>query len=575
MKKEKLRDSLPALETKSFLDGNGASVKGFFDFCKQNTPLVISVALAVLFVYGIILFNITLTGDTILYTVGTKEMNGPVFTELGYYNIRMDCLSLGRWTQVLLSDLFFIKESGIYASNFIGIVSVWIFSMLFSYFIAVFTRNTNRRNGLIPLALILLTYSVWGMYFLNIYGNKIQTLFISLTLISVYLLYDGLFSKNKIKLFTSFVLAVFSFGVYQSFIILFPCIVFIFFVLLQENSNLSSKEYSFLCLKLFVFLIAALIFNTIVANIFKSILNVPRNSYATGTMIWHKTNIRSIFANILGLGYLITIGLIPFIHSLFMPIMESMYGSSLAPYGGSITDNILLYSRTIGNVLLLPAGIMFLVMIFINAKNRIPKGRRLLYVLAGIGIPVSTLFTVIASGEIRGVRVLYTLPFAAAFVFYYVSYTQKTVLRRIFYCLILSTAFYQAQVSQGMLEGAVRTSEFDMNTAFDISALIREADKNDNAPKVAFIGNMRHFKNQIFPAFDITARSPFERWSLGDMPYPTNIASMYMATLGFNYDIPTPEQIQEAYEASRDMPAYPAKGCVKNLGDVIVVKMGE
>jgi hypothetical protein len=48
-----------------------------------------------------------------------------------------------------------------------------------------------------------------------------------------------------------------------------------------------------------------------------------------------------------------------------------------------------------------------------------------------------------------------------------------------------------------------------------------------------------------------------------------------MNALGFNYDLPTPEQIEEAYEASRDMPSYPKTGCVKNLGDVVVVKMGE
>lgn len=556
-------------------EGESASFNGFVDFCKRNMPLVISVTLAVFFVYGIILFNIAMTGDTILYNAAPQKINSPGFAEFNYYTARMDCLSLGRWAQVLLSDLFFIKEAGIYAANFIGVVSVWMFSMLFCYFIAIFTRNTNRRNGLIPLALVLLTYSVWSMYFLNVYGNRTQTLFTTVILISVYLLYDALLSKNKIKLLTSFVLIVFSFGVYQSFIILFPCIVFIFFVLLQENSNLPLKEYSFLCLKLFMFFIAAVIFNTIINNIVKLILSVPGNSYATGTMIWHKTNIKSIIANILGLGYLITIGLIPFIHSLFTPIMESMYGSSVGPYGEAIANNILQYSRTIGNVLLLPAGIMFLIMIFINAKKRIPKGRRILYVLAGIGIPVSMFFTVIASGEVRGVRVLYTLPFAAAFMFYYVSYTQKIVLRRTFYCLILATAFYQAQVSQGILEGAVRTSEFDMNVAFDISARIRESAKNDEAPRVAFIGNMRHFKDRIFPAFDLPSRSPFERFSLGDMSYQTNIASIYMNTLGFYYDLPTPEQIEEAYEASGDMPAYPLEGCVKNLSDVVVVKMGD
>jgi hypothetical protein len=49
----------------------------------------------------------------------------------------------------------------------------------------------------------------------------------------------------------------------------------------------------------------------------------------------------------------------------------------------------------------------------------------------------------------------------------------------------------------------------------------------------------------------------------------------FMNIFGFNYSLPTPDQMREAYEASGDMPAYPLEGCVKNLGDVVGVKMGD
>ncbi|MDR2803096.1 MAG: glucosyltransferase domain-containing protein [Treponema sp.] len=573
MSKNNLEKKEPLPAGQLFLGGEGASFSGFIEFCKRNMPLVISVTLAVLFVYGVFLFNISVIGEAILRFAASH--NPIEFLRSSDYTIETDILGVKRWTIWLFSNLFLIKESGVYACNFIAIVSIWTFSMLFCYFIAVFTKNTNRRNGFIPLALAVLTYPVWPMNFPNLYMVRINMIFIAVMLIAIYLFYAGFLSGNKTYLVISFVLTVLCFGSYQPFLPLFLCIVFIFFILLQENSNLQPKEYGLLCIKLFLFFLAAFILSFIIGRIVQSALNVPNGSYVTGIMVWNKASLTSVIANILGLGYFTTIGMIPFVHTLFTPLMETMYGSSVGPYGKSIVENVLLYSRTTGNILLLPAGITFIVFIFINAKKYIPKSRRLLYILAGFGVPLSIFFLVIVSGEVRGLRILYSLPFASAFMFYYVSRGQKTILRRLFYCLILAVSFYQAQVSQNIFEGIVRTSEYDTIAAFDINSRVSKVMEDGEKLPLAFIGNKHTFEKQIFPAFDITARSPFERWSLDDMPYQTNMVIPFMNLFGFNYDIPANEQIKEAYEASFDMPAYPAAGCVKKLDGVIVVKMGE
>jgi hypothetical protein len=577
MSKNNLEKKEPLPAGQLFLGGEGASFGGFIEFCKRNMPLVISVTVAALFVYGVFLFNVSVIGDTLLrFATSHNPVKFNWINGLTYdYTIETDTLSLKRWTHWLFANLFLIKESGVYAGNFISIVSIWTFSMLFCYFIAVFTKNTNRRNGFIPLAFTLLTCPIWSLNLPNLYMVRINMVFIAVMLIAVYLLYAGFLSGNKTYLVISFVLTVLCFGSYQPFIPLFLCIVFIFFLLLQENSNLQPKEYGILCLKLFLFFLAAFIFRSIIGNIFQSAFNIPENSYVTGTMIWNKSSLISVMANILGLGYFTTIGMIPFVHTLFTPLMETMYGSSVGPYGKSIVENVLLYSRTAGNILLLPAGIAFIVFVILNTKNRIPKRRRLLYLLAGFGVPLSIFFLVIVSGEVRGLRILFCLPFAAAFMFYYVSCGQKTVLRRLLYGLILVVSFYQAQISQNLLEGIVRTSEYDTIAAFDINSRVSEVTEDGEKLPLAFIGNKHTFEKQIFQSFDITARSPFERWSLGDMPYQTNVAIAFMNMLGFNYDTPTSEQMDAAYAASFDMPAYPAAGCVKKLDGVIVVKMGE
>jgi hypothetical protein len=559
---ENLQNKSPPLRKKSFCGGAGASFNGFIDFCKRNTPLVITVSFAAIFVYGLILFNITATGDN------AAILNDPGLME-------RDLIAMGRWTTEPLLRLFFIKESGIYASNFIFVFSIWLFSILFCYFIAVLTKNTERRNGFIPLALIVLTYSVWPQYFQCFLPNKIRPVFICLTLINVYLLFDGLLSKNKIKTTIGFVLSILTFGEYEPFVPLFLCITFIYFVLLQENSNLPSKEYALLCLKLFIAFIAAFAMSTIIGKIIKSTLIGYEWDYVTRHFIWNKSNILSVIFAILAQGYIVTIGALPFVHNLFSPIIIGVYGGNYGSFG-PITELVFNSARAVASPLLLPAAVLFLVMVFINAKKRIPQGRRLLYILAGFGVPCSIFLLAAVSGELFGIRTLYALPFAAAFMFYYVSYRQKKVLRRVFYCMILGTAFYQAQISQNLLETAVRVSDYDTMMAFDIGARIRDVLENGKKPPVAYIGKINHpLENQVlFNMMDFGA-SNFNSWSPNHKDYLTGRVRPFMGILGFNYGMPAPPQTERAYEASRDMPSYPENGCVKNLGDVIVVKIGE
>jgi hypothetical protein len=338
---------------------------------------------------------------------------------------------------------------------------------------------------------------------------------------------------------------------------------------------LPSKDYVLLCLKLFIAFIAAFALTTVIGKIVKSALALHDSDYVTRHMVWNKAAVKTIIAGILAQIYVLTIGAIPFVHSIFAPMMSAMYGSGADPFNRPIADTVLSVSQSVGNIFLLPAVILFLVIIFINAKKRIPAGRRLLYVLAGFGIPVSILFLVLVSGEVIGTRILYALPFAAAFMFYYVSYRQKTVLRRVFYCLVLGSAFYQAQISQSLLEASVRLGEMDAKIAFDLDARTRGILENGKKLPVVFIGNINHpFDRQIFRANE-AGRSAFESWLPADKGFLSERVLTLMNVYGFTYDIPSPEQAERAYKLSRDMPSYPENGCMKNLGDVIVIKMGD
>jgi hypothetical protein len=113
-----------------------------------------------------------------------------------------------------------------------------------------------------------------------------------------------------------------------------------------------------------------------------------------------------------------------------------------------------------------------------------------------------------------------------------------------------------------------------MNMAFDLDTRIRSALGTGEKLPVAYIGGFDHpFKNQIRGRM-ASGISDFNFWSTSWMEFPYERNPILMNAYGFRYDIPTSEQIHAAYEASHDMPAYPLEGCVKNLGDVVVVKLG-
>jgi hypothetical protein len=48
-----------------------------------------------------------------------------------------------------------------------------------------------------------------------------------------------------------------------------------------------------------------------------------------------------------------------------------------------------------------------------------------------------------------------------------------------------------------------------------------------------------------------------------------------MNSLGFNYEMPSEEQMKKARDISMVMPNYPSDGCVRLLDDVIVVKISD
>ncbi len=69
---------------------------------------------------------------------------------------------------------------------------------------------------------------------------------------------------------------------------------------------------------------------------------------------------------------------------------------------------------------------------------------------------------------------------------------------------------------------------------------------------------------------------PVTRYATGEGQYTTpNELHNFAKALGVTFKQPTSEQQKRALEESQTMPAFPADGSVKNMGDFVIVKLGE
>jgi hypothetical protein len=378
------------------------SLTGFYNFCNKNAPLLIAVTIALFFAYGIKLFWYSIGIDTELFMAERDREDRWI-------------MSLGRFGFVLLSKIWHIKEFNPFTAFFSAFCLIWFFTISWCYIIAIFSRDTGRNNKLIPFALVFITMPIWAEQFYFLLQAAENAFILSLCPYIIYLLYKGFIDQEKGIIICASILLVFMTSVYQPIVPFFCCGVFICFVLLQEYSDYEPKVYRNLCLKLFITLIGSLAAYFIIARaIIPGIFHIEHSEYLGNMIEWGQRPFKENIIYILIFSYNLTIGHISLVQDIANPIMANH-----ARTGIEAVKVLTRESRVLGNILLLPGTVLFLLQIIVVMRRKIPQGRRLLYMLAGIGIPLSIMFLAIAVGSNSDPRTLYTLPLALSFMLFY------------------------------------------------------------------------------------------------------------------------------------------------------------
>ena len=530
------------------------SINGFTAFCKKNIPLIFAVSIALFFIYGIRLFWYSIGYDTDLFMEDKSEF------------LTMNTLS-GRWGLTMLINIWYIKEFNPFAAFFVAFCLIWLFTISWCYIIAIFSGDTDRNNKLIPFALVFITMPIWVDQFYFILQSAEIAFVITLCPFIIYFLYKGFLENQRGKIICAFVLLVFIFSVYQAMIPLFCCGVFLCFLLLMENTEYKPKIYWNLCLKLIITAICAFAIYFIIFKIITtSFMGDRKVDYLNSFFMWGQMPVMENIRNLFKFVYVTTIGGIPLVQKL------------VAPYTYSEgTRNFMYYlqiAKVHGNSLLLPAVLFFYFKMTVFTFKAIPKGRRILYFLAGICIPLTIILLTLTGGAEIPIRSVFSLPLAFAFMLYYliVKYNRKIAV--VIYGLALLIAINNAQIgAQLFFSDQMRYNE-DVRLAYQLNDLILQAQPENGKLPVAFIGRYKTSAedNVNFLKGEIIGNTVFSWiWKFET----TKHCIAFMNSVGFYLDTPDENSLKQAKEEALSMPSYPDNGCVKRYNDCIIVKLSD
>jgi hypothetical protein len=534
------------------------SLKHFLDFCGKNVPLVIAVTLALFYTYGIKLFWYDIGIDTELF-MDDK------------YGMLLSQIKIGRFGLNLLTRLWHIKEYNPFTFFAVTFCLIWCFTLSWCYIIAVFGKNTDRNNALIPFALVFMTMPVWAEIFYFVFQAAETAFIITLCPYVIYFLFKGFLEAKKADIFCAFFMLVFMISVYQAIVPLFCCGVFLCFILLRQNSGYPANVYTLLCFKLFVALAAALaVYSCIDRLIIPAVFHIEKGDYVDSMNQWGKVPVARNIVHIMRAGYVYTVGQVG-----QLPVVQNFIARH-ARFGMQTAKGLAKMSRVHGNILLLPLAVFFIVEMIRTARKKIPAGGRILYALAGIGVPLSIMLLAIVGGNFPPIRAQWAMPLAVAFMAYFLVKTYRKKAATIVCVLALFTAAYQIEITSQLFYSDHIRYTHDVYTARDLAEKIKTVQNGINSLPVVFIGNYE--AGNVFTKNFLQGQVPGHSFFEWDETGNTGRIVAFMRTLGMDFiglDTNENDQILQAVRAAESMPAYPDIGCVKRLDGLIVIKIGE
>lgn len=338
------------------------------------------------------------------------------------------------------------------------------------------------------------------------------------------------------------------FSDYQTFVILYItgcilCFLLIYIKSTENNEKLEKHFFLKLGIRQVIIFLIAFVANTIISKLF-----FIRGDYLEGQIRW---------------------GIDPFQDCL------KRIGSTV---WNMLTGEGIFYSWTLFISLALSA--IGIIVYLIKHKNRQEKW---LAAAAYLVLQITPFLLSIYLGNTSVYRSQFNLPFTIAcnvlliLILYYRIFSIKIAIqwgRKIVVAGLVFVLIKEYYTTSLLQYTTTFTKQEDVRRAYAIEQEIVETTAGSSKP-VAFIGPWVSRKNGSFVIGESVNVSVFEFGQWGEPRYyeETNWIVEYMKSQGINICGASAEQVIEARQEAYKMPSFPIEGSVKELDDMIVVKL--
>ncbi len=501
------------------------------DFISKNKLLIFLSSLVAIVCYGYEIVNFTLSIDEEVASV---------------YNISLSAwISQGRFGITLIKLIFGTNKIFPFWDTLISVILLIIAAILWCTVFSFAGGKNNTRKvslnkiGLILFTVVFISFPVHAEYIsFCTYNIEVSLGFIiaalSLQLITQWILY----SKSKVYLISGIFALTLSISIYQSFLFLFfsgfcTYCVYFFSTSYDSAQYFSKREIMTIFLKFLLAIIAALVIYECISSFLK--IFYPSTGYIEGFFQWGKGNYKII------------------LNQLYKDIQSIVYGNRI--FGGKFV------MPTIG-VGIIIAGFYFF-------RN---KRQRFIIPLSIIGLLVSPFILSIVLGSPTPLRAQQTLPFMMGSVWCLFYYSiDKKFIRYITILIVAFAVVYQSQSIAKLFYGDHCRYQQDIALGNQIAYRIESLGVGEiPIQPVVYVGkhSQRLTKNII--SSEVLGHSFFE-WDNGNV---YRIIA-FMNTLGYNYNFPTKEQVDNAKEISKPMPSWPDINSVTCKNGVVIVKLSD
>lgn len=505
----------------------------FFDFinyCKTNVLMIILISFFTLLAYGSKLFFYSISIDTeVLINKQALQLNA--------------WTSIGRFGLVLSKHLFGGSIFNPFLACFLLIVTLIVFSLIWSYVLNYFNFNKKIKtitSCIFPI--IFLTAPLFAEQFNFILQGFEVALAIIMCAISVFFINKWIISNyNIIQFFLGIVLMIWGFATYQSIVNLYisgtiACYLLVYVSVKKGKISVSKHFFKISILKNIFAFISGYVLYSILNNIIRSLNGAT--TYLENSIYWGKIPASDCINNI-----------IEYIKTTFT------------------TDNIFYYKGSL---------LVFIFILFYAIINLFSKAKeKFLFLLASITLLISPYLLSIYLGHGLATRAQFSLQFVISFGIYFliVIFDKNTIN---FLGLILSffIALNQSYTVSSLLYSDYMKYEAEVRLATKISNRIDELNLGETpAYPVVFVGSYHPSSTPLELRTDVIGASFFEWDSSYALGGSTGRIQGFMNSIGITYLSPSIEDAAKAKEIAKTMDTWPNTGSVKFEDGIIVVKL--